>query len=294
MHFGSKTLAVLISGLMLVLILTAPPAAQSSETDRLTHFMVNQSFEVPGKVLEPNTRYVMKLHDLYQNRNVVQVYTDDEKQMLAQFLAINDERTERVDKTTFTFIETQPGYPKPIRSWFYPGRNIGLEFVYPKEQAMEIAKHATQPVLTTETAVNLHDLGSVTVTAQEPITGDFGVTRTAEVTQPVTEPTTDQSALTEQPAQEEESFEVAQNEGIQEPQTDQGQPDQDLKAEPETDVERGKPTEPGISEETTPEETGTTESAELPATAGELPLVGLIGMLCLGVGLGLKVLSARS
>jgi hypothetical protein len=215
----------------------------------------------------------MKLHDLYMNRNVVQVFTDDEKQMLAQFLAINDERLEPVDKTTFTFIETQPGYPKPIRSWFYPGRNIGLEFVYPKEQALEIARHAREPILTTETAVNLHDLGSVTITAQEPITGDFGTTATAQNT--VTGPSEE---TVQQPAQEEETPAIAQNEG-----------EQELKSEPE--VERAKPSEP---EETYSEEQAPTQTAELPKTAGELPLVGLIGMLCLGVGLGLKVLSARS
>jgi hypothetical protein len=279
MRIASKSVAVLISGLMLMLFLAAPPAAQASETDRLTHFMVNQSFEVPGKVLQPNTRYVMKLHDLYQNRNVVQVYTDDEKQMLTQFLAINDERLEPVDKTTFTFIETQPGYPKPIRSWFYPGRNIGLEFIYPKEQALEIARHAKEPLLTTETAVNLHDLGSVTITAQEPITGDFGTTATAQNT--VTQPSEE---VVEQPVQEE--TQIAQNEE-QEP----------LKTEPE--IERTKPVEPevaepGTFEEPVSEEPAPAESEELPRTAGELPLVGLIGMLCLGLGLGLKVLSARS
>jgi hypothetical protein len=281
MHLASKSVAAIVGGLMLALLLQAPAAVQASETDRLTHFMVNQSFEVPGKVLQPNTRYVMKLHDLYQNRNVVQVYTDDEKQMLAQFLAINDQRMEPVDKTTFTFIETQPGYPKPIRSWFYPGRNIGLEFVYPKEQALEIAKHAKEPVLTTETAVNLHDLGSVTITAQEPITGDFGTTATAQNT--VSRP----SEVAEQPVQEEPA-QIAQNET----------PAEELKTEPE--VERAKPTEPAEPEvappaiETPSEETAPAETEELPRTAGELPLVGMIGMLCLGLGLGLKVLSAKS
>jgi hypothetical protein len=284
MHIASKSVAVFIGGLMLLLILLAPPAARASETDRLTHFMVNQSFEVPGKVLQPNTRYVMKLHDLYANRNVVQVYTDDEKQMLTQFLAINDEQLEPVDKTTFTFIETQAGYPKPIRSWFYPGRNIGLEFVYPKEQALEIARHAKEPVLTTETAVNLHDLGSVTVTAQEPITGDFGTTATAQNT--VTGPS--EESQVQQPAEEQNQNQIAQNEN---------QDNQELKSEPE--VDRSKPTEPeqqNNTEENTnanTEQTAPTQQAELPKTAGELPLVGLIGMLCLGLGLGLKRASAK-
>jgi hypothetical protein len=283
MHIASKSVAVLVTGLMLALFVLAPPAGQASEADRLTHFMVNQSFEVPGKVLQPNTRYVMKLHDLYQNRNVVQVFTDDQKQMLAQFLAINDERMEPVDNTTFTFIETQPGYPKPIRSWFYPGRNIGLEFVYPKEQALEIARHAKEPILTTETAVNLHDLGSVTITAQEPITGDFGTTAVAQST--VTGPSEE---VAEVPVQEEQP-QIAQNEVPE------------LKTEPE--IERAKPTEPVEPEVAEPvppasseveETTAPAETAELPRTAGELPLVGMIGMLCLGLGLGLKVLSAKS
>jgi hypothetical protein len=279
MHIASKSVAVLVSGLMLALFLLAPPAVQASETDRLTHFMVNQSFEVPGKVLQPNTRYVMKLQDLYQNRNVVQVYTDDEKQMLTQFIAINSERLEPVDKTTFTFIETQPGYPKPIREWFYPGRNIGLEFVYPKEQALEIAKHATQPLLTTETAVNLHDLGSVTITAQEPIQGDFGTTATAQNT--VSGPS-EQSAVT--PPVEQQTAEVTPAPAEEQTEIAQAQPENQEVTTPEA-------TAPVESE---PVQTASNQPEELPRTAGELPLVGLIGMLCLGLGLGLKKASARS
>ena len=247
--------------------------------------MVNQSFEVPGKVLQPNTRYVMKLHDLYQNRNVVQVYTDDEKQMLTQFIAINVRGWNR---------QTQPPSRSSKLSRAIPSRSVrgsilaaisDLEFVYPKEQALEIAKHAKEPVLTAETAVNLHDLGSVTITAQEPITGDFGTTATAQST--VTGP----SEAGSRAAGSEEPTQIAQNET----------PEPELKTEPE--VERAKPTEPAepevaepapppSSEQTT--ETTPSETAELPSTAGELPLVGMIGMLCLGLGLGLKVLSARS
>jgi hypothetical protein len=275
MHIASKSVAVLVGGLVLALFVLAPPAAQASETDRLTHFMVNQSFEVPGKVLQPNTRYVMKLHDLYQNRNVVQVFTDDEKQMLAQFIAVNSERLEPVNHTTFTFIETLPGYPKPIREWFYPGRNIGLEFIYPKEQALEIAKHATQPVLTTETAINLHDLGSVTITAQEPIQGDFGTTATAQNT-----PSGPSEAVVTPPVEEQKA------EVTPPPVEEQGEIAQTEVTPPAPEVTA--PTE------TEPVQTASNEPEELPRTAGELPLVGLIGMLCIGLAIGLKKASVRS
>ena len=277
MHIATKSVAVLVTGLMVALFLLAPPAGQASETDRLTHFMVNQSFEVPGKVLQPNTRYVMKLHDLFQNRNVVQVFTDDEKQMLTQFIAINSERLEPVNKTTFTFIETQPGYPKPIREWFYPGRNIGLEFVYPKEQALEIAKHALQPVLTTETAINLHDLGSVMITAQEPIQGDFGTTATAQNTGPSV-------------VQEEQKVEEQKQAEVIPPAEEQTQIAQEQPVTPAPEPEVQQPAAP----ENAPVQTAENQPQELPKTAGELPLVGLLGMICIGLGIGLKKVSARS
>ena len=38
------------------------------------------------------------------------------------------------------FAERPAGQPQAAREWFYPGRSIGVEFVYPKEQAATIAK----------------------------------------------------------------------------------------------------------------------------------------------------------
>ena len=56
-------------------------------------------------------------------------------------------RQKPADNTVFTFIETELGYPLPMKEWFYPGRLHGLEFVYPKTQAEAIAMHAQEPVL---------------------------------------------------------------------------------------------------------------------------------------------------
>ena len=38
------------------------------------------------------------------------------------------------------FAERPAGSPQAAKEWYYPGRSIGEEFVYPKNQAMEIAK----------------------------------------------------------------------------------------------------------------------------------------------------------
>src|SRR5204862_1516427 len=129
--------------------------------------------------LQPNIRYTMRLLDSSGVRNVIQVLNADETKMLTQFIAINSERLEPVDKTTCTFIETEPGYPMPIKEWFYTGRNIGREFVYPKEQALEIARHAREPILAAGSG-NLHDLASVSVEPSGPLGSEMTPTATAE------------------------------------------------------------------------------------------------------------------
>src|SRR5437867_3761662 len=165
--------------LMLAMVFLVPTTTHASEWDLMTKFTVNHPFEVPGMTLQPNTRYTMRLLDSPGVRNVVQVLNADETKLLTQFMAISDERLEPVDKTTFTFIETEPGYAMPIKEWFYPGRNIGREFIYPKEQALEIARHAKEPILAAE-SVNLHDLAAVKVESIGPLGIEVKPTATAE------------------------------------------------------------------------------------------------------------------
>jgi LPXTG-motif cell wall-anchored protein len=46
-------------------------------------------------------------------------------------------------------MEVSANTPLPIKTWWYPGKAIGYEFIYPKAQALELAKVASDPVLTT-------------------------------------------------------------------------------------------------------------------------------------------------
>ncbi len=112
LHKGS---AVFISLLILVMVLVTPPATRGDEWNQMTRFTVNHPFEVPGMTLQPNTRYVIRLMDSPSNRRVVQLLNEDETKQLTMFMAISDERLQPADKTVFTFIETQPGYPLPVK-----------------------------------------------------------------------------------------------------------------------------------------------------------------------------------
>jgi type IV secretory pathway VirB10-like protein len=213
--------------------------------------------------------------------------------MLTMFMAISDERLEPTDRTQFTFIETQPEYPLPIKEWFYPGHLRGLEFVYPKDQAMKIAEHAREPVLAADTN-DLHDLASIKVEAIGPLGTPLPAAESAANV-------TNQSTVTEQQSTtttESKAPAVAENTPPPEPQ----QPEVEQHNEENTQIAQNTEPAPVRAQEPQVQQPApqtqapapTEENRELPRTAGELPLIALIGALCLGAGLGLKVLSARS
>src|SRR5262249_11288785 len=105
--------------------------------------------QIPGATLGAGT-YVFKLADLDSNRHVVQVMDKDEKHIYGMLLAIPNQRLEPSDDPVVLFAERSAGNPQAIRAWFYPGETIGNEFVYPKDQALKIAKASHQSVLAME------------------------------------------------------------------------------------------------------------------------------------------------
>jgi hypothetical protein len=292
----NKGAALILGCFIVTLVILAPSYLRGDDWNLATKFEVNHPFQVPGMELQPNTPYVIKILESPGARNVVQVWNEDQQEMLTMFMGISSERDEAEDNTVFTFIESQPGVPLPIKEWFYPGRLTGLEFVYPKDQALKIAAHAREPVLATD-SVDLHELSSITVEAIEPI-GDrdsTAVARTAEgpsVERAPEEPAVveqEQAAIVEQeqPVVEQEQAAVVEQE---QPAVQEQEQEVQIAQNEQPEVQR----EPIQEAEQAPAVSDDDASEELPATAGELPLVALIGVLCLGAGLGLRVLSTRS
>jgi len=119
--------------------------AMADEWDKRTIVTFNQPVEIPGQVLPAGT-YVFKLADSQSDRNIVQVFSADEKHLYGTFLTIPDERLRPASKTIITFDERPVGSPEAIRSWFYPGENYGHDFVYPKPKAVALAKANNAPV----------------------------------------------------------------------------------------------------------------------------------------------------
>ena len=125
------------------------PNARADEWNKKTILTVNESIQVPNKVLPPG-KYVIKLLDSPSDRHIVQIFNADETHLETTILAIPNYRLEPTGKTVFSFWETPPGQPKAMSAWFYPGDNFGQEFAYPKSTAVQIAAVAHASVPTTE------------------------------------------------------------------------------------------------------------------------------------------------
>ncbi len=119
------------------------PVAKADEWDKQTVLTFNEPVEVPGKILPAGT-YVFRLADSQSDRNVVQVFTVDQKQLLATIMAIPAYRIEPTDKTVVTFEERPSGSSEALHKWFYPGDTYGFEFVYPKSET-QLAAKSEQP-----------------------------------------------------------------------------------------------------------------------------------------------------
>ena len=122
------------------------PGARADEWNKKTILTFSGPVQIPGATL-PAGSYVFKLADIPGNRHVVQVFDKDEKKIYTTMLAIPNERLEPSDDPVVLFAERSSGSPQAVKVWFYPGDRIGNEFVYPKSQAMRIAKETRQSVL---------------------------------------------------------------------------------------------------------------------------------------------------
>jgi hypothetical protein len=121
------------------------PRAVAGLADQKTIFTFSGPVEIPGQVLLAGT-YVFKLVDTESDRDIVQVFDKDETHLYGTFITIPDERLRISGKTILTFDEAPAGSPEAVRAWFYPGDEYGHEFVYPKPQALALARANNTPV----------------------------------------------------------------------------------------------------------------------------------------------------
>jgi hypothetical protein len=149
------------------------PSAQADDWNRKTVITFGSPVEIPGVHLTgwgilPAGTYVFKILDSQSDRHIVQIFNKDETTIYATVLAIPNYRLKATDKTVMTFRERPAGQPEALRAWFYPGRNWGEEFVYPKAVALALAKDTNTPVLFTAVEIPL-EVSVPIKSADEPV-----------------------------------------------------------------------------------------------------------------------------
>ena len=174
--------AATTAGCIALFAMVLAPGARADDWNRKTIITFSGPVEIPGVHLAgwgvlPAGTYVFKILDSQSDRHIVQIFNKEETTIYATILAIPNYRLQATDKTVMTFRERPAGEPEALRAWFYPGRNWGEEFVYPKAKAIALAKAENTPVLFTEADVpvevaepaRLADLPVVTAFKTAPI-----------------------------------------------------------------------------------------------------------------------------
>ena len=100
---------------LLFLVAMNVPSSRADEHDKLTKFTFSGPVEVPGfprTTVLPAGTYVFKLANSTSNRNIVQIFNEDQTHIYATVLAISNYRLTPSDKTIITFGERPAAPPR--------------------------------------------------------------------------------------------------------------------------------------------------------------------------------------
>jgi len=234
------------------LMALAAPAAHASAWDKKTTVNFSRPVEVPGAVLPPG-KYVMKLVDIASARNIVQITNERENHVFSTSFTIPVYRSEPAEQTLLAFYEAPAGQPEALKTWYYPGDELGRQFVYPKGWGIQLASVSGQNVPT----------GPITDRTQGPlnVSGDNAANNAPPAAVPTSESTPSAAPVT-----------VAQ-----------AAPVEVASADPEPQAQQ-----PASGDAATSSGNSSTTETTLPKTASPLPSFALLGMLAIGGALGLR------
>lgn len=180
------------------LLTAAPLAAQPA--NKLTYVTFSAPVSLPGTTLPAGT-YAFRLAESPANRHIVQVFNRDETKLLTTLLAVPAERNEAEGDPVVAFKETPSDRPPAVRYWYYAGEKAGNEFVYPKTQAMTIARASGESVMSVDTdSTSIEDWKTSTPT-RITATADPSATSTASTASTGTSTATSTATTTAEPAQ---------------------------------------------------------------------------------------------
>jgi hypothetical protein len=135
-------------------LVLAASNARADEWNKMTKVTFSGPVQVGDTQLAAGT-YTFKLMDSLSDRNIVQIFNEDQTKLIATIMAMPDYRLKPTGSTVVKFSESGNGSQAegnvpdagiPIKEWFYPGDSFGQEFrVKPVAQTAE-AQPQPEPV----------------------------------------------------------------------------------------------------------------------------------------------------
>ena len=129
-----------------LLALSAVPAAHADEFNQATKINFSGPVRIPGQVLPAGT-YWFVLLDHGSNPSVVQIYNANRTTLIDTLQTAYADRLRPTGKTVLAFAEpdtwANPNASIPaLVKWFYPGREIGHEFIYSSWREKQFQREA--------------------------------------------------------------------------------------------------------------------------------------------------------
>jgi len=132
-------------------------SAQMPPKEKPVYFTFSKPVTLP-RVTLPAGKYLFRLADTLVGRTIVQVLSEDGKQVHGIFITVPAERATASSEAEIRFLETEASTPPAVGTYWYPGDRTGWELVYPRDEAQRLARSSKRPVLTTASAANADEM----------------------------------------------------------------------------------------------------------------------------------------
>jgi hypothetical protein len=280
-------------------LLLAPVAATAqTPADRTTFVTFSGPVSIPGKTLPAGT-YTFRIADSPSNLHIVQVFDKEQSKIYATILAVPADRMEAEGDPVITFKETPSDRPPAVHYWYYAGDRMGNEFVYPKSQAMSIARASGESVMSVDTdSSNIEDwkksqTSRVTADMAQQSDANASSSSAAAGTAASTTPSSSTTSTTSSTTTSDTSNSAARP--SQTPASTMPTGTDQSATSPAPRTQQPATTAPDMQPAPSADRqqpvgtSGRSSRSELPHTASEMPLVALLGMFALAGAVALRV-----
>lgn len=121
-------------------------AAHADEWNQSTKMAFSEPIQLPNVTLPAGT-YTFKLAPSNTDRNLVQIFNADGSVLFTTETSITTQRGTVTDKTVVTLAQQPNGEPDALLKWFYPGDQIGHEFLYSAHEQQQLAHDHEQSIV---------------------------------------------------------------------------------------------------------------------------------------------------